>query len=211
MSTATQPADGGKPDTSANTNPAGQGTSTTTQPAPGEEYKSMSPEAFKARLAAEREAGAKGVLKDLGVEKADEAKARLAEDQKRRDAEKSELQRAQDEAKSLKPKAEKADTYEASLKRYLESEEKAIPEAKRGLLDLAPPATDINARLDWISNAKAKGLFNVEAQQTQQNANTRAGGNPPPAAKPGTKHPRDMSPEEFTAYQQAELTRLGSQ
>lgn len=160
----------------------------------------MSREAFNARLAAEREAGAKSVLKDLGVEKAEDAKARLAEDAKRREAEKTELQRAQEQAKE----AETLRTYkansEAAIKRLLEAETKAVPESKKGLLDLAPPETDPVARLDWMARAKERGMFTdaapattTQGEKKPANPATTAGPNGPTPPKPaGT----------LTAYEQ---------
>lgn len=180
-------------------------------PAAGEEYKAMTPDAFKARLEAERQAGIKAALKDLGVDSLDVAKTRLTEDAKRREAEKSELQRAQDTAKDLEPKAKRADALEASVKRFLEAEEKAIPDAKKSLLDLAPPATDPVGRLDWIANAKSKGLFG-EAATTP--ANTRAGGNPPPASTtPGTagKRPAEMTDAEYRAWRAERDAKVANQ
>ena len=49
----------------------------------------MTPEAFKARLDAERAAGLKGALKDLGFDKAEDAKARFESLKKLEDAQKT--------------------------------------------------------------------------------------------------------------------------
>lgn len=55
----------------------------------------------------------------------------------------------------LKPKAAQVDAYKATLEKYLAGELEAIPEEYRDLV----PTGDVTASLEWIANAKAKGLF----------------------------------------------------
>ncbi len=173
-------------------------------PVAGEEYKTMTPAQFAARIAAATAAGASGVHKELGTENIADAKARLADDAKRREAEKSELQRVTETAESLKPKAKRAEILEERIKGYLAIEEAAIPEDKKPMLELAP--TEPDARLDWIMRAKGKGLFAaavaaVAPAEPAKLATSKAAGTPPPPAN-GTveKKPKDMNPAEFKAF-----------
>lgn len=89
-----------------------------------------------------------------------EALAKLA------DYEKAEQKRADQEAiargehekviADLRPKAERAEALEAVLKGYLATELEAVPEAMRDLV----PEGDVATQLQWVINAKQKGLFN---------------------------------------------------
>lgn len=176
-------------------------------PSAGEEFKNMTPEQFSQRLSKEREQGTKALVRELGFEKVDDVKALLVRAKEEAEAKKSEQQKMQEKIAALEPSAKKAVELEAAVQKYLASEEAAIPEAKKGMLSLAP--TDAHARLEWIANAKALGLFTVAAPVAPTTptpaplANTRAGnGNPPPPAPPaGQKHPREMTDAEFKAYE----------
>lgn len=55
----------------------------------------------------------------------------------------------------LKPKADRADVLEATLKSYLDAEVASIPDDKRALI----PEGDITSQLNWIAQAKALGVF----------------------------------------------------
>lgn len=57
---------------------------------------------------------------------------------------------------SLKPKAERVETLEATLQRYLEAELQAIPEDKR---DIFPEGLDVTTKLEIIARGKQAGLF----------------------------------------------------
>jgi hypothetical protein len=199
-----------------NPNPGSAGTTTTTTTAaaagaaavslaPGEEYKGMSPEAFKARLESERAAGTKGLLASLGVDSPDAIKKAL-ETLKKLESEKlSETERAAARIAELEPAAKKVADLETRIRKVLEVQEAAIPEAKRGLLDLAPPATDAAARLEWIVTARAKGVFDDAAAGTTTTttdatkaANSRAGGTAPATTTTtvAAKSVWEMTPEE---------------
>lgn len=55
----------------------------------------------------------------------------------------------------LKPKADRAEQLENTLKGYLEAEIEKIPQNMRDLI----PAGDVTAQLAWIQQANAKRLF----------------------------------------------------
>lgn len=57
----------------------------------------------------------------------------------------------------LKPKAERLDAVEATIKEILELEIADVPADKRELI----PAGTPEAQLKWVKTAKAKGLFNA--------------------------------------------------
>lgn len=154
---------------------------TTTAPAVGEEFKAMTAEQFTARLAREREAAIKG----LGFKSMEEAKAAIDAAKAKADAEKTELQKATERAAALEGRAKQAETYEASLKRYLAAEESTLGEAHKKLLDLAPPAEQVEARLDWIAKARAQGLFGAQpAAPKAPNPSTTAAPAGPTPPKP---------------------------
>ncbi len=184
-------------------------------PAPGEEWKGMTTEQFNARLASERETAQRKLLKDLGAEKPEDIKGALARLKEAEDAKKSDLEKLTGRVTELEPKAKRADELHAAIVGYLEAEEKAIPEDKRALLDLAPPADQPDARLRWIANAKAKGLFTVAAPaapEKKEPTTTKAGnGLPPkPADAPAEKRPKDMTDDEFREWNRQRLAALGA-
>lgn len=195
-------------------------TESKTENTAGDDFTKMSREQFNTRLHEAGQTAVRTVLKELGFEKVEDAKARLTKAGEIEKAQMSELDRAKATAKELSSKAANADRYETAIKSYLEAEEKAVPDAKRDLLDLAPPATDPAARLDWISKAKAKGVFNVtspaetktETKTDAKPANSIAGNGNPPAPKNGTaKSPLEMTAEEYAKFKAEQLTSLGSQ
>jgi hypothetical protein len=150
-------------------------------PAAGEEWKNMTAEQFKARLGEATAAGEAKLLKALGVKDPGEIKSALAEFKKLQDAQLSEQERSKKQIDELAPKAQRAEKLEQAVKTLLETEEKLIPDDKKGLLDLAPSADQPEARLTWIANAKAKGLFGTAAAVT-----TTIEPTPKPAANPAT-------------------------
>lgn len=162
-------------------------------PPPGEEYRAMSPEAFKERLASERDAARRAQLKDLGFERSEDLKGALAKLKAREDADLSESQRIQKQLDDLAPRAKRAEALEARIKGVLEAEEGAIPDAKRALLELAP--SDPADRLEWIARAKARGLFAdaqpaaPEPKREPKPATTMATGGPATPPPAGTQDP----------------------
>ncbi len=169
------------------------------QPEPGAEFRSMSPEAFAARLKAERDAGLKAALSSLNVDSIDTAKARLEALAKAEQAQLTEQQRLQKQLEELAPLAAKAKAYEATIAATLAAEESALPEAKRSLLALAPESPA--ERLAWLAKAKAQGLFADAASAAAQPATTRAGGTAPAPSQPTpAKAPKDMTTTEVEAY-----------
>ncbi|MDB4930538.1 MAG: hypothetical protein JWM10_3022 [Myxococcaceae bacterium] len=166
---------------------------------------------------AARVAAAEGeLLKRLGVSKIEDAETAIKERRAAADAEKTALERLTGKVEELGPKAKRADSLEATLKTYLAAEEAGVPKEKRDLLDLAPPADQLEARLTWLANAKKKGLFAVEApaaadkKAEEKPANTRAGGAAPPAGGATAKRPAEMNDAEFKVWRaQRDAQRQG--
>jgi hypothetical protein len=185
----------------------------------GEEFKSMTREQFNARLAEAGDSAVKKLLEGLGLSKPEELKARITKAKELEQAQLSETEKLQARIKELETPASAAKVYEDAIKETLAIREKAIPETKRDLLELAP--TDPAARLRWLTAAEAKGLFTVAsaaapATETKP-ANSRAGnGNaPPPAGKvvdpTAPKKPFHlMTPEERAAEKQAREAALAA-
>jgi hypothetical protein len=172
------------------------------QPEPGAEFRSMSPEAFAARLKAERDAGLKAALATIGVDSLDTAKAKLEALAKAEQAQLTEQQRLAKQLEELAPLAAKAKAYEATIAATLEAEEKALPEGKRSLLALAPESPA--ERLAWLAKAKATGLFAEAGPAAVQPVTTRAGGTAPAPKQPTpAKAPKDMTPAEFEEYKRS--------
>ena len=176
-------------------------------PAPGEEYKAMSPDAFKARLAEERNAGTAQLLKALGFEKPEQLQAALGELKTIKQASMSDAEKMASRIKELEAQAAlaaKTPQLQETIRKTLEAEESAIPESRKELLTLAPVEPEL--RLPWIAEAKKRGLFAdaiTQAPQPVGLSTTKAGGAPPPSV-PGasqTKHPRDMTDAEFAQYE----------
>lgn len=175
-------------------------------PPPGEEYKAMSPEAFKARLTEERNAGVATLIKALGFEKPEQLQAALGELKTIKQASMSDAEKMASRIKELEAQAAlaaKTPQLQETIRKTLQAEESAIPESRKGLLALAPQEPEL--RLPWIAEAKARGLFAETFAQPQPPglATTKAGGAPPPSAPgaPQTKHPRDMTDAEFAQYE----------
>lgn len=174
-------------------------------PEPGAEFRSMSPDAFAARLKNEREAGLKSALAALGIDSLDAAKAKIEAAAKLEAAQLTEQQRLAKQLEELTPLAAKAKAYEALVTSTLASEEQALPEDKRALLVLAPeePAQ----RLAWLAKAKAAGLLvqpPAAPAAAPLLATTRAGGVAPSPKQPTpAKAPKDMTPVEFEEYKRS--------
>lgn len=158
-----------------------------------------SPDAFKARLAEERSTAERALYKALGVKGADDIKTALGELKTLRDAQLSEQERANKAIAELTPKAQRAEALEQSLRSYLANEEAAIPDDKRGLLDLAPSADSPEARLSWIAAAKAKGLFSAAAAPVAAIAEQRPA---KPATTMAPSGPNVTTTAAKTPYQQ---------
>lgn len=178
--------------------------SATPAPAPsaGEEWRNMSADAFKARLDEAGSSREKQLLKEFGVKTAAELKTALEEGKKLREAQMTEQQRLEAQVKELSPVAAKSKSMEEDIAFFLQAEEQAIPEDKRGLLELAPGAEQPGARLRWIASAKAKGLFGATAPAAAAGAAQGATRPPAPAttmAPPGPSTP----PAPGTANHQA--------
>jgi hypothetical protein len=129
-----------------------------TQPAAGEEFRNMSPEQFKARLAETADAGRKAALKELGVENLDAAKQLLADAKKRAEADMTEQQKATARIAELEPLARRASVQDAVLKQTAEQQLGTLPESTRKFIEATTSADDPVARLTAINAARAHGL-----------------------------------------------------
>lgn len=166
-------------------------------PATGEEYKAMSPEAFKARLDRERSAGLAQALKDLGFANADDAKKFLDGARAKAEAEKTELQKAQELASGLKAQADRAAGLEATLKKTAARELAALPEATRKAIT-DDVGEDPQAQLARIEFLRAAGMLAAPADPKPPNPSTTG-------AKPG---PAPIKPAPAAdAYQQWQAMR----
>lgn len=161
---------------------------------PGLDFQRMSIEQFNARLQAEREAATRAAIGSLGVESLEAAKARIAKATELERAQMSEAEKITARLKELEPAAAKATEFEAALKAHLAAREAAIPEAQRTKLKLAP--TDTVARLKWLDDAHAEGLFSAAPTTPATPANMKPGGVPPLPATPGQKPVDQMTPAE---------------
>lgn len=178
-------------------------------PAQGEEYKAMTPEQFKARLDGATSAGVKQALKELGFEKAEDAKARLDALKKLEDAQKTEAQKTAERIAALEPEAAKAKAYGETIAAYAESEFKALPAEAQALVT-AQAGDDPHARLKTIAALRTSGVLAKlgAAPAPAQPASTKAGPTAPPPAGQQQKHPSQMTPEERKAAEAAFLAQF---
>lgn len=153
--------------------------SSTPAPAPGEEFKAMSAEQFKARLDRERDAGLKAALVDLGFKDLTEAKSFAEGARKKAESEKSELQKAQEQAAALKAQADRATILEGTLKKTASRELAGLPEAARkAIVDAV--GEDPHAQLDRIEFLRASGLLSEAAPRPLNPSTTSAARGPAP-------------------------------
>ena len=170
---------------------------TATPPAPAEpapekprvQADALPPDALKARLESAQQTARRELLKELGVEDPKDAKQALAELKQRQDAERTELEKAQAEADTLKAKATKADTYREILSRRAMAEMADLTEQQRATIkELAgdDPASVVNV----IDKMRAGGLLG-SAQPKQPEAEK----NPPkvPDTSPGKTAPDETN------------------
>ena len=168
----------------------------------------MTPEAFKARLDAERASGLKAALKDLGFDKLDDAKAKIAAAKAVEDAQKTELQKATERATALEGDAAKAKAYGETIAIYAKSELEALPAELKALV-LAQAGEDAHAQLKTIAALRSSGTL-AKFAATPAPANSKAGGAAPvPADKQG-KTPEQMTPEERRLREREYLANLRS-
>lgn len=88
--------------------------------------------------------------------KAKEGEAAVAELKALKEAQMSEQQKLAARIAELEPKAVKVERYETVIGALLESELATVPEEMR---DVVPSGLAPEDRLDWLRQAKAKGLF----------------------------------------------------
>jgi hypothetical protein len=182
---------------------AGTTPTNTTPAAVGEEFKGMSREAFNQRLAEAQESARRSLLKDLGVEKPEDAKSAITKARELEQASLTETQRLQKQLEELTPKAKRATTLEERNAKFVSLLESEIPESKKGLLDLAP--SDPDARAEWLLTARSKGHFKVDAPTattTANPANTIGPAGPATPKPAGTLTPY----EQWQAYVAAKQT-----
>jgi hypothetical protein len=192
-------------------------------PPPGEEYKSMTPEAFRARLADAEAAGEKRLLKALGVEKLEDVKGAFAKLKDIENANLTATERMKKQLEELTPKAARADALLPIVEMHAKLEFDRLPPALQKYVQ-SIAGDDPAARLRAINAARESGVFDALTKSTAASedaakkaadaakplANSRAGTTPPaPAGPTPAKLPRDMTEAEFRQYQAERRARLG--
>jgi hypothetical protein len=217
MTTATDPT------TTTATNaaaPTGTTAGSTAQPeyAAGEEFKGMSLDQFNARLAKERDAGVAQLLKGLGVEKIDDAKARIAKAAELEKAQLSENEKRDLALKEATTKAARADALEATIAKHAKTQFEGLKSEAMKKYVQTIAGDDPQKRLDAIIAAEESGLFAELAKpaaaetKVEKLASSKAAGTPPPPAN-GTpqKRPVDMTKAEFAAFEKERNARKSAQ
>ncbi len=95
---------------------------------------------------------------------------------------------------TLRPKAERVDTLEKTLKGYLDAEVAEIPEDMRSLV----PAGDVTTQLEWVKKAKAAGVFKKPTASPLDGGRQGDGGGGQTAVK--------LTPEQKAAAARAGMT-----
>lgn len=201
----------------AGTTPAaGQGTAAPAQtpatpatpaaPAAGEEYKGMSPDQFRARLEAERTAGLRGFLKELGIDDPAAVKATLAKAREAEQATLSVQERLTKQVSELEPRAKRAADLEKALADSVAADLATLPQEVREFIE-ATVGDDPVARRRAIDTARAKKLGAAAAPPPS--ANLKAGGTPPPAGQAPAKRPAQMTDAEFAAFERERRAKYG--
>lgn len=140
------------------------------------------PNWLPARLERER----RSMLKDLGVEKVDDAKAAIAELRKIRDAEKTETERLRSELAAASEKAKRSDYLEGVLALKAKSELATLTDAQReAVLGIAPED----------SGAQLKAIETLRPTWSQQVAAMVAPKAPAANTAPVAKAPQATAPE----------------
>jgi hypothetical protein len=168
----------------------------------------MTPEAFKARLDAERAQGLKQALKELGFDKVDDVKAQIAKAKAAEDAQKTELQKATERAAALEGDAAKAKAYGETIAVYAKSELDALPAELKALVT-AQAGEDAHAQLKTIAALRSSGTL-AKFQAAPAPANSKAGGTAPAPAGNQEKTPDQMTREERRAKEATYLANLRS-
>lgn len=139
----------------------------------------LPPEALKARLDAHAEKTRREMLAELGVPDTKDAKADLAELKRRRDAEKSDLEKAQARIAELEGKAAKADHATQVASRRAAAELAALTDAQRAYVAKAS-GDDPLRQLETIDSMREAGLLATPPAAPSP----AAGAATPPAASP---------------------------
>ncbi len=111
------------------------------------------------------------LLKDLGVSDKDAAKKLLADGKTAADAQKTELQRKDDEIKALQPHKAQADTYRTALQLRADTELKTLPEAAQTRIKSL-----VGEGADPLKVLEAVDLARAMAPAAGAPAGTNAGG-----------------------------------
>lgn len=115
-------------------------------------------DAFNARLRDERSAGERAILKALGVERLDDARAVIRAAKDLQDASLSEKDKLAKSVDELRPKAEKADRYESIIAAIVEEQFAALPEQARKAIDDSAKG-NAEDRLRLMQVMRAAGLI----------------------------------------------------
>lgn len=166
---------------------AGQPTPETAEtPAPEQEERTFTQKDVNKLAGSARKEARTAFLNDLGFEKPEELKAFVEEYRSVQEATKTEADRLREDLETYKPKAERAETLEETLKGYLEREREGVPEHIIPLLD----KMDVVDQLAYLSENKAN-LVPQEEQRPRINA--------PQTAGTTVSRPNGQTPEELQA------------
>lgn len=141
------------------------------------------------RLRRTEEAARKALLRELGVEDPKDAKKALADYKARVEAEKSELQKAQERAAALEATAKQAEVYKAKVETWAKAEFDKLTESQKAAVERLA-GDDPLKRADAIEVLRPTWAVAVPAQAPAA-APTAA---PAPAAPPPVPAPATIAP-----------------
>jgi len=153
------------------------------------------------------------VLKELGFEKLDDAKASLARAKELSDAQLTEQQRLAKQLEELGPKAKRADEVDGVMKTFADQEFLRLPPAMQKYVE-GTAGSDPLARLRAITTARESGLLEALNPPAAAAAGAPAAGAPAAkaattVAQPGPATPK--APGTLTAFEQHAALKASGQ
>ena len=133
----------------------------------------------------------------------EELTAALAAHKANLDAQKTQAERDAARIAEMEPKAALADRLLESTKRRLATLEASLATHKARIDKLAPADSDPAARLEWLENAVAEGLFAAAAAPKPGSSRVvTPSGAPSASTEGGGKKPSEMTDAEYRAFKQ---------
>jgi hypothetical protein len=187
---------GASPQAQGGATPAGQQAAAAGTPAPAPQ---------QADLAAAEARGRAAALKALGFEGEADANKFIGDARGALEASKSEEQKRAERIAALEKEAADAKGLRDLVKAQSDAEFGGLDDGMKAFVQKMA-GDDPAKRLEMIVSAKASGLIKA-ASAPAQPAQSKATTVTPPAATGAatSKHPRDMTPQEFSAYQRQKL------